>query len=125
MNGSTNAISTATLLALTGMKSARELQKTIEKERSCGIPILTKPGFHGGYFLPDEDPVIAAQECRAFIHYMRAKGLGCLHGMKPARKLLLQLERYLSGQEELPDFRSDKVEAEGKRWPQEDFSGSN
>ena len=120
--GSGNAISTTSLMTLTGIKTSRDLQKAIEEERGCGIPILTKPGYHGGYFLPDEDPAIAAQECRAFIHYMNAKGIGCLRSMKPARKLLHQLELYLSGQEEMPDFRDDEAEAE-ELWERDTFTG--
>ena len=90
--GSNNAIETKKLLQLTGLKSSRKLQRLIEAERGIGIPILTKTGANGGYYLPSEDPVEAQQECRNFLNYMKGKGIGCLRSMKPARALLKHLE---------------------------------
>ncbi len=101
LRGQDNALGTQTLLNLTGLKTARELQQTIETERKHGIPILTKPGSDGGYFLPSEDPAAAIQECRRFVHFMRKKGLGCLRSMRPAEKLLADLQREAGGQERM------------------------
>lgn len=101
MHGEKNALTTATLLALTKLKNTRQLQQEIEAERKRGIPILTKPGADGGYFLPAAEPAAAIGECRRFVHFMRAKGLGCFRSLRPAKKLMAELQQQINGQQEL------------------------
>ena len=98
MHGEKNALRTKDLLRLTGLKHSRDLQAAIEAERASGIPILTKAGSEGGYFLPSDDPIMAALELQKYCHFMEAKGKGCFRSSKAARKMLRYLERDLSGQ---------------------------
>lgn len=97
--GRENALSTKVLLEATGLKTSRDLQQAIETERKHGIPILTKPT--GGYYLPSENTSEAIRECRQFIHYMDAKGFGCLNSAKAARTYLTQLEQIAAGQQKM------------------------
>ena len=101
MHGQDNSISTADLLRLTGYEHIREVRQAIEHERKEGTPILTCKGNRGGYFLPSEEPAIAIAELRAFIRLQTGKGLGCLRSMKPAKKLLAELQRKAYGQQEM------------------------
>ena len=50
--GEANAIPTADLVRLAGYRSARDLQKEIERERRHGALILSRSGGRGGYFVP-------------------------------------------------------------------------
>lgn len=99
LHGRDNVLSTQTLITLTGLKTARELQQAIEAERKHGVPILTKPS--GGYYLPSENTADAIRECRQFIHYMDSKGFGCLNSAKAARVFLVQLEQMAGGQQKM------------------------
>lgn len=54
LQGAENALSTADLVKITGLKSARELQTLIACERDAGHLILSTCRNGGGYFLPDE-----------------------------------------------------------------------
>lgn len=102
MHGENNALLTKDLLRLTGLNHSRDLQTAIEAERN-NIPILTKPGSKGGYFLPSEDPQKAVWELRKYCHYMEAKGKGCFRSSRAARKMLRALERDMSGQERIEE----------------------
>ena len=99
--GSEHAISTAELMELTGCANERMLRESVEKERFAGVPILTKGGKHGGYFLPSADADKAIVELENFIRLQKGKGIGCLRSMKPARRLLAELKQRVSGQEEM------------------------
>lgn len=100
-NGSENATRTVDLMKLTDIKEVRDLRERIERERMDGVPILTKGGKGGGYFLPSADAGKAIVEIEAFISLQTAKGIGCLRSMEPAKKLLRELKQKTSGQQKM------------------------
>ena len=87
--GEENAISTNELLRITGLSSARQLQKIIERERDQGGVILSSTG--GGYFSPSEGEK-GRQELRRFVNTIRARAANTLKAAKPAEKALQERE---------------------------------
>ena len=67
--GEVNAIPTRELLRITGIKNSRTLQEKIQLERESGAKIISS--HRGGYFLPDENPIVANSEVRTFIRTLR------------------------------------------------------
>lgn len=94
--GEANAISTAQLVALTGYRSARELQKEIEHERAAGALILSRSGDGGGYFMPSEGEA-GKREIAVYVQTLRARAVNTLRTLRTARAALAELD----GQEEI------------------------
>ena len=94
--GEANAVCTAQLVALTGYRSSRELQKEIERERAAGALILSRSGDGGGYFLPDTGEA-GKREIAAFVRTVNARAVNSLRTLKAARRALAELD----GQEEM------------------------
>lgn len=94
--GETNAISTARLVQLAGMRDARQLQSQIERERIDGALILSRGGSGGGYFLPADRAEIAKYEST-----LRRRALSTLRTIRSARAAL----RVLPGQEVIANER--------------------
>lgn len=92
LRGEGNAIPTARLVQLAGMRDARQLQAQIEHERLGGALILSKGGSGGGYFLPADRSEIVKYE-----KTLRRRALSTLRTIKSARAAL----RVLPGQEVL------------------------
>ena len=92
--GEENAISTSSLLRITGFTSSRQLQKAIERERDYGGVILSSTG--GGYFVPSEGDK-GRLEMKRFINTIRARAKNTLKAAKPAEKALQEREGPLNG----------------------------
>ena len=89
--GEAHAISTAKLVALTGCRGARELQKQIEAERKHGALILSKGGSGGGYYLPDNGEA-GRREIAAFVRTVNARAVNSLKMLNSARRALKQID---------------------------------
>lgn len=87
--GRENAIPAKTLAKLLGFKSKRELQKEIERERNCGLVILTD--FSGGGYFRSND----VDDLKKFTRTMNAKAKNTLRALESAER---ELNR-VSGQE--------------------------
>lgn len=85
--GEAHAVPTSALVALTGYRNARELQKEIERERIAGALILSKSGNGGGYYLPD-DGEAGRREIAAFVRTVNARAVNSLRTLKAARRAL-------------------------------------
>lgn len=95
--GEANAIPTAQLVALAGLRSQRDLRLAIERERRGGALILSTVRGHGGYYLPSEDPTKARAELSAFIRTVNARAVNSQRILRAARQAL----RVCDGQEVL------------------------
>lgn len=71
------ALSTAELLRLTGLPSARALQAQIARERRRGLPILSTCGGRGGYFRPAPG-MDGKREITAFCQTVRRRAMNTL-----------------------------------------------
>lgn len=100
--GEKNAVRTAQLVALTGYRGARELQKQIEAERKHGALILSKGGSGGGYYLPDNGEA-GRREIAAFVRTVNARAVNSLKMLKAARRALKQID----GQQQITEVRED------------------
>ena len=89
--GEAHAIPTRQLVALCGFRSARELQKQIERERMAGALILSKSGDGGGYYLPDSGEA-GRREIAAFVRTVNARAVNSLRTLKAARRALKIIE---------------------------------
>lgn len=96
-HGQRNAVTTGELLKLTGLRSVRQLQDEIAREREAGAVILSTCHGRGGYFLP-ADGDEGREEIAAYLRTLRARALNTLRGMRSALRALEVLE----GQECLP-----------------------
>ena len=85
------------MLKLTGLRSVRQLQDEIAREREAGAVILSTCHGRGGYFLP-ADGDEGREEIAAYLRTLRARALNTLRGMRSALRALEVLE----GQECLP-----------------------
>ena len=94
--GEANAISTAQLVALTGYRSARELQRQIEAERQHGALILSRSGNGGGYFLPSEGEK-GKREIALYVQTLRARAVNTIRTIRSAKAAL----REVDGQQHL------------------------
>lgn len=83
LHGEENAIPTAHLVQLAGVKSARELQNKIASERGKGALILSSCRNGGGYFLPAEGEA-GREEIKAFIRTLKARALNTIRALKTA-----------------------------------------
>lgn len=90
-HGAAHAIPTAALVALCGFRSARELQRQIERERMTGALILSRSGDGGGYYLPD-DGEAGRREIAAFVRTVNARAVNSLRTLQTARRALKQLD---------------------------------
>ena len=82
--GAENAIKTAELCRMMGIKDARALRKLISDERALGAVVLS---CDGGYFLPD-DGEKGRQEAAAFIATVTAKGASTIRAVRSAQAFL-------------------------------------
>lgn len=96
-HGRQNAVTTGELLRLTGLRSVRQLQDEIARERETGAVILSTCHGRGGYFLPAEGEE-GRVEIAAYLRTLRARALNTLRGMRSALRALEVLE----GQESWP-----------------------
>lgn len=85
LSGAENALSTAELLNITGISSARRLQEQIASERRAGAPILSLTS--GGYFFPD-DGEKGTSELRQFVHQMNGRAKNTAIAASPAKQEL-------------------------------------
>lgn len=85
LHGEENAISTADLVALTGAKNVRHLQRQIERERLRGALILSSAD--GGYFLPDFGEK-GRRELLIFVRTLQRRAFHTLQTLKAANKAL-------------------------------------
>lgn len=92
--GEANAIDTKTLVALTGCKSARDLQNRIAAEREQGKLILSSCRHGGGYFVPSQGAEGKA-EIAAFVATLRARALNTLKILKAAKEALAEIAGQL------------------------------
>ena len=93
--GEANAIDTKTLVALTGCKSARDLQNRIAAEREQGKLILSSCRHGGGYFVPSEGAEGKA-EIAAFIATLRSRALNTLRVLRAAKEALAEIAGQLN-----------------------------
>ena len=82
--GAENAVSTAALLELTGIRTARRLRMAIADAREAGAVILSSAS---GYFLP-ADGEKGRQEVSAFVALITAKGAATIKAADSARAWL-------------------------------------
>lgn len=82
--GAENAVKTAELCRMMGIKDARALRKMISDERALGAVVLS---CDGGYFLPD-DGEKGRLEAAAFIATVTAKGINTIRAVKSAQAFL-------------------------------------
>lgn len=82
--GAENAIKTAELCRMMGIKDARALRKLISDERALGAVILSGDN---GYFLPD-DGAKGRREAAAFIATVTAKGASTIRAVRSAQAFL-------------------------------------
>lgn len=75
--GKGSALSTAELLRLTGLPTARALQAQIARERRRGLPILSACGGRGGYFRPAPGRA-GEQEILEFCKTVRSRAMNTM-----------------------------------------------
>ena len=83
--GAENAVGTAELVRLTGLRNSRTLQIAIATERERGALILSTT--KGGYFLPD-DGLKGQQEIAEFVRTLRARAINTLRALRGAKQAL-------------------------------------
>lgn len=103
LQGEKNALTSAYLVQLTGVKSARELQTMIAQERDEGALILSTCRGTGGYFLPS-DGVTGQREIATFMATLQARAINTLKALKTAREAL----QNIKGQVSLDDLNERK-----------------
>lgn len=82
--GAENAIKTAELCRMMGIRDPRALRKMISDERALGAVVLS---CDGGYFLPD-DGEKGRREAAAFIATVTAKGANTIKAVRSAQAFL-------------------------------------
>ena len=98
--GAENAIKTAELCRMMGIKDARALRKMISDERALGAVVLS---CDGGYFLPD-DGEKGRREAAAFIATVTAKGANTIRAVRSAQAFLdglpgqIEIGGYVDGE---------------------------
>lgn len=103
LQGEQNALTSAYLVQLTGVRSARELQTMIARERDAGALILSTCRGSGGYFLP-ADGEAGQREVSEFMATLQARAINTLKALKTAREAL----KYIEGQVTLTDLYERK-----------------
>jgi len=96
--GAENAISTSTLVEMTGAKSARILQQMIAAERERGALILSTSKGRGGYFRPSLDHEKGRAETEEFISQLKSRALNTLKALRSARQSLRKQTEQLEMQ---------------------------
>ena len=96
-SGKAAALSTAELLRLTGLPSARAMQVQIARERRRGLPILSTCGGRGGYFRPA--PVM--EEERKILEFCKTVRSRSMNSM--------ELLRMFEGLARLPAEEAERV----------------
>lgn len=91
LHGEHNAIQTQTLVELTGLRSARQLQSEIERERLNGAMILSTVRRGGGYFLPDCGER-GRQEINDYIRTLTARASNTFRTLRAAKRALKKLD---------------------------------
>lgn len=86
-HGQENATSAVALCDMANT-TPRGLRRCIAIERAAGAEILYTPGGHGGYFLPNLDPVKAKMERQAFYHVMKARAVCTCTALRPVARAL-------------------------------------
>lgn len=99
--GEQNAIPAATLAAIVGAASVRDLQIRIARERDNGNLILSSCKNGGGYFRPS-DGADGEAEIASFVRTLRARALNTLRALRAAKAALERSE--LSGQLEFDNW---------------------
>lgn len=89
--GAENAVTTAALLELTGIRTARRLRMAVASAREGGAVILSNGA---GYFLPDGGEK-GRKEVEAFVALIFSKGLSTLKAADSARAYLARLPGQL------------------------------
>ena len=87
MQGERNAVSSRELLKWTGLKTNRDLQIVIAKERAEGKLILSTCRNGGGYFAPS-DGALGMAEIRSFIATLNNRAVNTQKALTAARKAL-------------------------------------
>lgn len=92
LHGQENAQSAPELAKLAGMRSVRELQLQIARERAAGALILSScRGKNAGYFLPGEGTA-GRLELSRYVASMMRRGTRCMAAALAAREALRQVE---------------------------------
>ena len=87
MQGEQNAVPSRELRKWTGLKTNRDLQMVIAKERAEGKLILSTCRNGGGYFAPS-DGALCAAEIRSFIATLINRAANTQKALTAARKAL-------------------------------------
>ena len=87
MQGERNAVPSRELRKWTGLKTNRELQIVIAKEREEGKLILSTCRNGGGYFAPS-DGALGVSEIRSFIATLNNRAVNTQKALTAARKAL-------------------------------------
>lgn len=93
--GEQNAISSTELVRLAGVRSARELQNQIAREREAGSVILSTCRGVGGYFRPAPGEA-GKQEIAAFVSTLASRAIGTLRALKSAKRELKTLDGQIT-----------------------------
>lgn len=92
LHGQENAQSAADLAKLAGMRSTRELQLQVARERAAGALILSScRGKNAGYYLPADGPA-GRLELNDFVGMMMRRGTRCMAAAQAARQALQQID---------------------------------
>ena len=92
LHGQENAQSAPELAKLAGMRSVRELQLQIARERAAGALILSScRGKNSGYYLPGEGTA-GRLELSRYVASMMRRGTRCMAAALAAREALRQVE---------------------------------
>lgn len=89
--GAANAIPTADLVKLAGYRSARDLQKEIERERRHGALILSRGDGQGGYFVPSNGET-GRREIAEYMRTLRTRAVNTLRTIKSAKAALAVID---------------------------------
>lgn len=88
--GKENALPTAVLLDMTGVKNVRRLRELVAEERKNGEVILATREGTGGYYLPENQG-----EVEAFIKTLDKESKSIMTVLKSARRYLKECENQL------------------------------
>ena len=88
MQGERNAVPSRELRKWTGLKTNRDLQMVIAKERAEGKLILSTCRNGGGYFAPSDGASLGVSEIRSFIATLNNRAVNTQKALTAARKAL-------------------------------------
>lgn len=95
LRGEQNAIPSNELVRLAGVRSVRELQNQIAREREAGALILSTCRGGGGYFRPAPGEA-GKQEIAAFVSTLASRAIGTLRALKSAKRELKTLDGQIT-----------------------------